>query len=75
MSQEFYTKEIFSKHIEEIKTPKERYHQRFWLQEDSNPSHGNKSTDNPYQRLKRAADLQILIHPTQSPNLNPIEAC
>jgi len=75
MSQEFYAREILPKHIEQIKALEERYHCRFWLQEDGDPSHGNKSTDNPCQRLKRAADLQILIHPAQSPDLNPIEAC
>jgi len=25
--------------------------------------------------MKRDADLQILVHPAQSPDLNPIEAC
>ena len=75
MSQEFYAREILPQYIQEIKALEERYHHRFRLQEDGDPSHGNKSTDNPCQRLKRAADLQILIHPTQSPDLNPIEAC
>jgi hypothetical protein len=75
MSQEFYAREILPQYIQEMKTLEERYHHRFRLQEDGDPSHGNKSTDNPCQRLKRAADLQILIHPAQSPDLNPIEAC
>ena len=74
MSQEFYAREILPQYIQEIKALEERYHHRFRLQEDGDLSHGNKSTDNPCQQLKRAADLQILIHPAQSPDLNPIKA-
>jgi hypothetical protein len=75
MSQQFYAKEILPKHIEQIKAWEAYFHKRFYLQEDGDPSHGNKSKDNPCARLKRNADLQILIHPVQSPDLNPIEAC
>ena len=74
MSQEFYAREILPQYIQEIKALEERYHYRFRLQEDGDPSHGNKSTHNPCYRMKRAADLWILIHPAQSPDLNPIEA-
>jgi hypothetical protein len=75
MLQEFYAKEILPKHIEEIKALEKHYHHRLRLQEDDDPSHGNKSTTSPSARLKRDADLQILVHSEQSPNLNPIEAC
>ena len=74
MSQEFYAREILPQYIQEIKALEERYHHRFWLQEDGDPSHGNKSTNNPCYRMKRAADLWSLLHPAQSPDLNPIEA-
>jgi hypothetical protein len=53
----------------------EHFHHCFWLQEDGDSSHENKSTNNLYYRIKRAADLRIFLHPTQSPDLNPIEAC
>ena len=75
MSQEFYAKEVLPKHIKEIEALQEHFHKRFYLQEDGDPSHGNKSTDNPCYQLKHDADLQILVHPAQSPDLNPIEAC
>ena len=75
MSQAFYVKEILPQYIEQIQALENRYHKRFYLQEDGDPSHGNKSTDNPCARMKRDADLQILVHPAQSPDLNPIEAC
>jgi hypothetical protein len=75
MSQQFYAKEILPEYIKQIKALEAHFHKRFYLQEDGDPSHGNKSTDNPCARLKRDADLLILIHPAQSPDLNPIEAC
>ena len=75
MSQEFYAKEILPIHIKEIKALEERYGHRIRLQEDGDPSHGNRSTNNPCARLKRDADLEIHVHPAQSPDLNPIEAC
>jgi DDE superfamily endonuclease len=75
MSQQFYAKEILPQYIKEIKALEQYYHKRFYLQEDGDPSHGNRSKDNPCSRLKRDADLQILVHPAQSPDLNPIEAC
>jgi hypothetical protein len=75
ISQEFYAKEILPKHIEEIRALEKRLKHRYYLQKDGNPSHGNRSINNPCTRLKRAADLQIHIHPAQSPDMNPIEAC
>ena len=71
MSQEFYAKEILPQHIQAISDLEEYYLHRFWLQEDGDPSHGN----NPCYRMKHDADLLIHIHPAQSPDLNPIEAC
>ncbi|KAF1988676.1 hypothetical protein K402DRAFT_391902, partial [Aulographum hederae CBS 113979] len=75
MSQEFYAREILPKHIKEIKALEEHYHRRFRFQEDGDPSHGIRSINNPCARLKRDADLLVLVHPAQSPDLNPIEAC
>jgi hypothetical protein len=46
MLQEFYAKDILPQHIQAIKDLEEHDHHRFWLQEDGNPPHGNKSTDN-----------------------------
>ena len=74
MSQAFYAKEVLPIHIQEIQRLQKRYNRKIRLQEDGDPSHGNKSMDNPCARLKRDADLYILVHPAQSPDLNPIEA-
>ena len=73
MSQEFYAREILPNHIKEIEALEERLGHRIYLQEDGDPSHGNKSKKNPCFVLKECAGLLILIHPAQSPDLNPIE--
>jgi hypothetical protein len=75
MTQVFYAQKILPEHIKQIKALEERHGRRYRLQEDGDPSHRNKSENNPPACLKREADLLILIHPPQSPNLNPIEAC
>ena len=74
MTQEFYAREILPKHIEHIKTLQRDYNKRFIFQEDGDPSHGIKSPNSTPARLKRAAQLTLLTHPAQSPDLNPIEA-
>jgi hypothetical protein len=74
MTQVFYAKKILPEHIKQIKALEERHGKRYRLQEDGDPSHGNRSFSNPPAQLKRDADLLILVHPPQSPDLNPIEA-
>lgn len=44
------------------------------LQEDNDNSHGTRSKDNIVQSFKAANWITTLIHPPQSPDLNPIEA-
>jgi hypothetical protein len=73
MTQIFYTEKILPQYIQQIKELEAHYQTQYWLQEDGDPFHGNKSINNPCARLKRHVDLQILTHPTQSPDLNPIE--
>lgn len=43
------------------------------LQEDNDPSHGMRKKGLA-QEYKEAHNIQNLVHPTQSPDLNPIEA-
>jgi hypothetical protein len=52
-----------------------RYKRRYYLQEDRDPSHGIKSPNSPPTVMKREADLLLLVHPPQSPDLNPIKSC
>ena len=43
------------------------------LQEDNDGFYGTRSLQNPCRRLKINANLELLLHPAQSPDLNPIE--
>jgi transposase len=75
MTQVFYARQVLPEHIKQIKLLEERHNHRYYLQEDGDPSHGNRSENNPPWLLKRDSDLAVFIHPPQSPDLNPVEAC
>ncbi|KAF2420200.1 hypothetical protein EJ08DRAFT_598550, partial [Tothia fuscella] len=75
ITQAFYAEKILPQHIKEIQALEAHYSYRFRLQEDRDPSHGNRSSNNPCAKLKTAAGLLILVHPPQSLDLNPIELC
>lgn len=74
MTQKLYAETILPKHIERIKELEARFGRKILFQEDGDSSHGHRSANNAPEKLRRASDLQILIHPPQSPDLNPIEA-
>ena len=74
MSQKFYAEEILPKHIEHIKWLQSKYNRQFYFQEDNDPSHGTRNKQSQPYKLKAAAGLALLIHPAQSPDLNPIES-
>jgi len=73
MTQKYYAEQVLPKHIETIKRLEERHRHRYMLQEDNDGSHGTRSLQNPCRRLKINANLELLLHPAQSPDLNPIE--
>lgn len=73
MTQKYYAEHILPKHIEIIRSLEQRHNHRYVLQEDNDGSHGTRSLRNPCRRLKINANLELLIHPAQSPDLNPIE--
>jgi hypothetical protein len=75
MTQVFYAEKILPQHIEQIQALERRHGVKYYLQEDGDPSHGIKSPNSRPAHLKRDADLLLLIHPPQSPNLSPIEIC
>jgi hypothetical protein len=74
MTMKFYTQEILPHHIEHIKELEKHYKHQFWFQEDNDGSHRTRSNDNIARRLKNRSRLLLLLHPAQSPDLNPIEA-
>ncbi|RFU25602.1 hypothetical protein B7463_g10735, partial [Scytalidium lignicola] len=43
--------------------------------EDGNPAHGHKSITNPCAVFREKHGIQLLNHPSTSPDLNPIEKC
>ena len=43
--------------------------------EDGNPAHGHKSIHNPSAQFRKNKGIEILNHPSTSPDLNPIEKC
>jgi len=45
----------------------------FVFQQDNDPKHMSKLCQNYLQQKKRAGELEIMIWPPQSPDLNPIE--
>ena len=73
MTQKHYAEHVLPKHIETIKRLEERHKHHYILQEDNDGSHGTRSLQNPCRRLKINANLELLLHPAQSPDLNPIE--
>jgi len=75
MSHVFYAQKILPQHIEQIQALQKRHGIKYHLQEDGDPSHGTNSPESPPAILRRDAGLLLLIHPPQSPDLNPIEAC
>jgi len=75
MSHVFYAKNILPQHIEQIQALERRHGVKYHLQEDGDPSHGINSPNSPPTVLKREADLFLLAHPSQSPDINPIESC
>ena len=74
MNQVFYAEYILSHHIKHIKWLEAKKKNKFWFQEDNDPSHGTRSENNVAARAKRNAHIKILLHPAQLPDLNPIES-
>jgi hypothetical protein len=43
--------------------------------EDGNPAYGHKSMNNPCALYREKHRIQLLNHPSTSPDLNPIKKC
>jgi hypothetical protein len=74
MTQKFYTENVLPHHIEHIHWLEHHHGHQFYFQEDNDPSHGTRSKNNLAAQAKRDAHLCIVLHPAQSPDLNPIES-
>lgn len=74
ITQKYYTNHILPMYIKWIHEARMRDSSREWrLQEDGDPSHGTKSKDNVAETLRQAMWIDVIVHPAQSPDLNPIE--
>ena len=74
MTQKYYAQHILPLHLDELDRLEAKYKQKFYFQEDNDGSHGTRSYHNPPARLKRERMAQLLWHPAQLPDLNPIES-
>ena len=74
MTQLYYTENILPHYLETIKQAQEAQG-RAILQEDNDPSHGTRSQFNLTRKYKNDNNIELLIHPAESPDLNPMEAC
>jgi transposase len=74
MTQKYYTERLLSVYIKAVQEARISRNQDAILQEDNDPSHGIRSELNVTKQLKDSNWITVLVHPAQSPDLNPIEA-
>jgi hypothetical protein len=74
MTQKYYTEHLLPIYINAVQEARIFRNQEAILQEDNDPSDGTRSELNVTKQLKNDNWIPVLIHPTQSPDLNPMEA-
>ena len=74
MTQRYYVDRLLPVYIQAIKDLNAQSGGNWILQEDNDPSHGIRRYGLA-QALKDKYNIISLIHPAQSPDLSPIEAC
>ena len=79
MTQKYYVERLLPVYVSAIQAARLRDPQPWILQEDNDQSHGHKppkeQTSSLAGKYKDANWVPTLVHPPQSPDLNPIEAC
>lgn len=77
MTQEYYVERLLPVYISAIKDAQEREDLGWILQEDNDKSHGHQDSKLGIESItnttRKDAGIHLLIHPPQSPDLNPIE--
>lgn len=73
MTQIYYTDRLLPVYITAIQKLQTLYNHPFYLQEDGDPSHGIKKRG-PAQNARDKALIITHLHPSFSPDMNPIEA-
>jgi hypothetical protein len=74
MTQKYYVERLLPIYCNTVIEAKAWKSSPWLLQEDNDPSHGTKKKGLA-TRYKRDNHIVCIIHPPQSPDLNPIEAC
>jgi hypothetical protein len=74
MTQKYYTERLLPVYIRAVQEARIACDRDAILQEDNNPSHGTRSELNVAKQLRDSNWITVLVHPAQSPDLNPIEA-
>lgn len=74
MTIDYYTKEVLPKHIEFLERMKESYGRDFEFEEDGDPSHGMRTSNNKAAQLRKQHNIIQHKHPAESPDFSPIEA-
>jgi transposase len=72
MTQKYYVERLLPTYVAAIESMREIDDKPWLLQEDGDPSHGMRKAGLA-RKYKDAHDVQNLVHPAQSPDLNPIE--
>ena len=72
MTQKYYVENLLPLYVDAIKSMHEIDDKPWFLQEDGDPSHGMRKAGLA-RKYKDDYNVQNLVHPAQSPDLNPIE--
>jgi len=74
MTQKYYVEKLLPLYCNAIIEGREWKPGPWLLQEDNDPSHGTRKEGLAHQ-YKEDYNISCIVHPLQSPDLNPIEAC
>ena len=75
MTQVYYTARLLPLYVAEMQSHRIQHGLDCMFQQDNDPSHGTRSYDNLPKRFLNRNWIAVLVHPPQSPDLSPIEAC
>jgi hypothetical protein len=74
MTQKYYTERLLPVYIRAVQEARITCNRDAILQEDNDPLYGTRSELNVAKQLRNSNWITVLVHPAQSPDLNPIEA-
>jgi len=76
MTMKYYSERILPIYIQAMKELQEDFHIRPIFGQDNDPSHGTRGQqESIITKQLQEAQIHVLLHPPNSPDLSPIEAC